>query len=232
METIIKSFSEQGTFIQPDTLDYIMSKKNPKRFTSFLKENLKEYPLVLTLEQIKNIEDYFVNHRDELDSKGWQSFCIHGKSYDATREDSYYGDNRHHEFTKEAMRLMPKTVEFFFTEYPAVNFSRVRVMKLLPGGYILLHKDGSRRELSPVNIAITQPDDCHFIVEKYGEIPFKPGKSFFLDVSNMHTVVNYSGVPRYHIIVHADHNDNFKELVVNSYKSLYNKVNEDCNTDS
>lgn len=57
METIIRSFSEQGTFIQPDTLDYIMSKKNPKKFTSFLKENLKEYPLVLTLEQIKNIED-------------------------------------------------------------------------------------------------------------------------------------------------------------------------------
>jgi DNA polymerase II small subunit len=56
MNSIIKSFSDHGTFVQPDTLDYILSKENPKEFTSFLTKNLKEFPLILTLDQIKNIE--------------------------------------------------------------------------------------------------------------------------------------------------------------------------------
>ena len=56
MKSIIKSFSEHGTFVQPDTLNYILSKDDPKEFTSFLTKNLKEYPLVLTIEQVKNIE--------------------------------------------------------------------------------------------------------------------------------------------------------------------------------
>ena len=56
MNSIIKSFSDHGTFVQPDTLDYILSKDDPKEFTSFITKNLKEFPLILTLDQIKNIE--------------------------------------------------------------------------------------------------------------------------------------------------------------------------------
>jgi DNA polymerase II small subunit len=56
MNSIIKSFSEHGTFVQPDTLNYILSKDDPQEFTSFLTKNIKEFPLVLTLEQIKEIE--------------------------------------------------------------------------------------------------------------------------------------------------------------------------------
>jgi DNA polymerase II small subunit len=56
MKSIIKSFSEHGTFVQPDTLNYILSKENPEEFTSFITKNLKEYPLVLTLDFIKDIE--------------------------------------------------------------------------------------------------------------------------------------------------------------------------------
>jgi len=56
MDSIIKSFSEHGTFVQPDTLDYILSKDDPKEFTSFLTKNLKEFPLVLTVDHIKDVE--------------------------------------------------------------------------------------------------------------------------------------------------------------------------------
>jgi len=56
MKSIIKSFSEHGTFVQPDTLEYILSKDEPKEFTSLIVEKLMEYPLVLTVEQVKNIE--------------------------------------------------------------------------------------------------------------------------------------------------------------------------------
>ena len=56
MNSIIKSFSEHGTFVQPDTLDYILSKDDPEEFTSFLTKNIKEFPLVLTINHIKEIE--------------------------------------------------------------------------------------------------------------------------------------------------------------------------------
>jgi DNA polymerase II small subunit len=57
MNSIIKSFSEHGTFVQPETLNYILSKENPTEFTNFLTKNLQEFPLVLTLNQVKEIED-------------------------------------------------------------------------------------------------------------------------------------------------------------------------------
>ena len=56
MDSIIKSFSEHGTFVQPASLDYILSKEDPEEFTSFLTKNLKEFPLVLTVDHIKDVE--------------------------------------------------------------------------------------------------------------------------------------------------------------------------------
>ena len=69
MRSIINAFSEHGTFVQPDTLKYILSKDDPKKFTSFLTNNLKEYPLVLTLDQIKNIEQSTVLEEIPLPSE-------------------------------------------------------------------------------------------------------------------------------------------------------------------
>jgi len=68
MKNIIKAFSEHGTFVQQETLDYIMSKKDPYEFTSFLTQNLIEYPLVLTLDQVKDIEN--INQKEkEIETK-------------------------------------------------------------------------------------------------------------------------------------------------------------------
>ena len=57
MKSILKLFSEHNTFIQPDALKYITSKDDPNEFASFLIKNLKEYPLILTIDNIKNIEE-------------------------------------------------------------------------------------------------------------------------------------------------------------------------------
>jgi len=56
MEQIIKSFSEHGTFVQSETLKYIMSKDKPDEFVSFITKNIEEYPLILTLDLVKNLE--------------------------------------------------------------------------------------------------------------------------------------------------------------------------------
>jgi len=67
METIIKSFSEHGTLVQPDTLEYILSQKDPRKFTTFITDNLKEYPLVLTVNHIKDIEK--INNQNKEKTK-------------------------------------------------------------------------------------------------------------------------------------------------------------------
>ncbi len=56
MNNILKLFSEHGTFIQPDALHYISLKEKPDEFASTLISNLKEYPLVLTIEAVKTLE--------------------------------------------------------------------------------------------------------------------------------------------------------------------------------
>ena len=56
MKAIIKRFCDHGTFIEPDAINYIASKEKPGDFAIFIHEQLKEYPLILTLENIKFIE--------------------------------------------------------------------------------------------------------------------------------------------------------------------------------
>jgi DNA polymerase II small subunit len=70
MKEILKLFSEHGTFIQPDALDYISCKDDPLEFASFLLKNLKEYPIILTVENIKDIEECTkINETPELETQ-------------------------------------------------------------------------------------------------------------------------------------------------------------------
>jgi hypothetical protein len=175
------------------------------------------------LNEINNIESLLIEHRDDYgEHYGWKSFCIHGKSYDATREESHYNDDRPYVWTLEAQQGMPQTVEYFARYWPASQFKRVRVMLLEPGGYVSIHQDHAVSKLTAINIAITQPAECKFVMANHGVVPFVPGRAFWLDISNQHTVINNSNQPRWHIIVHQLFDDNFQNMVVNSYKKLYN----------
>lgn len=192
-----------------------------------------QIPVDTIAKEINNVSSYLSAHRDEYSlHHGWKSFCIHGKSWDATREDEYYQDDRPHTWTEPAKKHMPGTVNFFKNHWPSSSYRRVRLMLLEPGGYITVHSDSERSQLSPVNIAITQPQGCDFVMEKYGTVPFVPGSAFWLDVSNRHVVFNDSDRPRWHIIVHQNcEHPKFQSLVVNSYHVLYNKQDETSYTD-
>ena len=64
-------FSEHGTFIQPDALQYISSKEKPREFASNLIKHLKQYPLVLTVDQIYELES---EQKEEVASESDVSF--------------------------------------------------------------------------------------------------------------------------------------------------------------
>jgi hypothetical protein len=185
-------------------------------------------PFKTILQEIKNIESLLSTHRDDYsEHSGWKSFCIHGKSYNSTREDEYYADTKPYIWTPESEKLMPETVKYFKNDWPATKYARIRVMLLEPGGYVSIHRDHDDSRLSAINIAITQPKGCNFVMEKFGSVPFVEGAAYWLDISNNHTVFNHSDQPRWHLIVHQlDNSQNFQNEVVKSYNIMYNMCNE------
>lgn len=191
-----------------------------------------EIPVQIILTEIQAIRHLLVSHRDNYNEhQGWESFCIHGRGYNFTREDECYSESDpDYHWTTEAKQYMPSTVQYFQTQWPGQEFQRIRVMRLAPNGYISVHKDSTSDQLHPINIAITQPQSCAFVMEKHGTVPFHAGSAFWLNVSNRHVVFNDSDQERWHIIVHQK-NDNikFREVVAKSYNILYNQLNENSN---
>ena len=96
MESIIKSFSEHGTFVQPETLEYILSKDDPKAFVSSITEKLTDYPLVLTIEKIKKLEQEIV---DSLKSNKFEE-SISKNELKTSLLDTIYGNKHLFEYQK------------------------------------------------------------------------------------------------------------------------------------
>jgi len=173
------------------------------------------------------IKDEFVKHRDEDNSgggyrhKGWRSLCIHGITSYKTNHYEQYGyksnDETPYKWTDICAKC-PVTHEFFKYYFPYKTYYRVRFMLLEPQGYITPHQDSFTNRLSPVNIALNNPEGCNFKMKGHkGYLPFAPGKALLLDVGNTHAVYNNSNEDRYHIIVHGKITKEFKELVEHNY---------------
>ncbi|MFW6120212.1 MAG: DNA-directed DNA polymerase II small subunit [Petrotogales bacterium] len=117
MESILRLFTEHSTFIQPDALEYITSKEDPSEFASFLIKNLKEYPLILTINNIKKIEesakikeipkpDPELLNRKEIQNK------ILSKMYNSNLIEEISSDDEHDDLHKEdQLKLDNRTIE-------------------------------------------------------------------------------------------------------------------------
>jgi hypothetical protein len=215
-----KKFKTSG-YKKDATANWILQKSK----LNCLKLNI-DIPIDQIEKEITSIPDeLFVDHRDESyeANRGWKSFVLYGKSYDATRESEFYNDDRSMIWTPEALKYCTQTVSYFQNFWPCKDFDRIRVMLLSPNGIINLHRDHSPPgSLAAVNIAITQPPGCEFYLDNYGVIPFEAGTAFMVNVSNYHTVINDSNENRYHIIVHQNNISNdLANLVKVSYNRLY-----------
>jgi hypothetical protein len=187
-----------------------------------------DVPTDQILEEIKNAQHLLVEHRDDYgENRGWKSFCIHGKSLTETQ---HRDDLRPFHWIPEVESLMPTTVKFL-KGLDIGTYQRVRVMALEPKGYVHLHRDLNpqekekfHRELAPINISITQPENCDFIIKDWGTIPFRPGDAYMPCISKWHAVINDSDEIRYHIIIHSsDWTDSFRSLVEKSYRTMLAK---------
>jgi len=160
--------------------------------------------------ELETLDPYFISHRD-LDNSGgyghagWSGLTLHGIASDKTEAHDQYGFKTEEEANYHWTDICDKApyIVDMIKSLPYSKFSRVRIMRLAPGGYIMPHNDGEGRFFGPYNLALTHPDGCVFNFEGKGQVPFKPGRGFFLDLGVRHCVLNYSREFRYHIIIHG-----------------------------
>jgi len=173
----------------------------------------------LLLAECIGVDHLFFNHRSQdkksgYGHRGWQSLTLHGIDKHKTEHFTKYGfsnlDDANYQWT-DVCDLVPNLYKFL-SSLPYKKFDRVRLMKLAPAGYIMPHTDGPGRIFSPLNIAINNPENCHFIFKDKGIVPFKEGYGMILDVATEHIVINNSNTPRYHVIVHGHYDSGFFSL--------------------
>lgn len=201
-----------------------------------------EVPLDIPYQEMYNeivqLKDLFITHRSNDPTQGgyshdgWSSLTIHGISSGHTMNwDSYpeykaLGDEEKVPYKwTEVSELTKITTKFLKEYFPHQKYTRVRFMKLAPGGYILPHRDREKKLLYPINIALNNPEGCEFVMEDMGVVPFKPGKGFMLDLSNRHIVWNRSDEERIHLIIHwwpgqyhEDSGRRWAQMVSKNYK--------------
>ena len=162
----------------------------------------------------------FTYHRPQ--SAGWMSLCIHGISTVHTNCADDYGLPDDYEETDshwtDIAKFCPKTVDFMENHLNYEDYTRVRFMVLLPGGWIGPHTDKDRQGFGATNIAVNNPDGCALVMEDWGTMPFEPGAIMKINTAYNHSVWNRSNTPRIHMIVDGGMGDDFKDKCVESYK--------------
>ncbi|HID25225.1 MAG TPA: DNA-directed DNA polymerase II small subunit [Thermoplasmata archaeon] len=89
MKEIIRLFSAHGTFVQPEVVEYIASKEDPYRFASLLLKELKEYPLVLTLDDVKTVEKFTSVKPENVDNSTGEETVQNQQINDAVMQQDF-----------------------------------------------------------------------------------------------------------------------------------------------
>jgi len=188
-------------------------------------ELLIKAPFKEMLLEAKKLKERFVPHRTNS-GEGWHSLTIHGVGSNITSIPEDHGlDSKTVKYNwTDIAKNCPITVEYFKNYFPYSGYQRLRFMLVTPKGYIRPHKDNNQSNpFGAINISLNNPKGCKLVSTK-GTMPFKDSGSVFL-FNNFyeHAVLNDSDEDRFHIIVHGQPNFKiFKNLVVESYKNLYN----------
>lgn len=184
-----------------------------------------DVPYLEMLNEAKSIKDLMVSHRMDY-GYGWRSIAIHGLEPTQTRHHKHFGytdEDAPYVWTEIADKC-PVTKNFFQNIFGYEKYFRIRFMLLEPDGFILPHVDKTDIDLRAINIGLNMPEGCIFRMKDYGNIPFGQGhKSFLLDTSIEHALINESQEDRIHIIVHGNPNRN-DELWNKIYLDSFQKV--------
>jgi len=209
----------------PDGVDKFSWIVGPGRIP-YLKINLAG-PWQEILKEAEMLDHLFVPHRDDGESQGWSSLCLHGLGATKTDSPSAYPEYRGipddqlpYAWT-EISDLCPVATKYFKTQFPYSKYFRLRFMKIDAGGYIAPHHDSQTFRLGAVNISLNNPAGCEMILKDAGPVPFdSAGSVMAFNTSYDHMVWNNSTEARYHMIVHGQYLPQWRSIVVNSYDTV------------
>jgi hypothetical protein len=183
-------------------------------------------------QEAKEAEAFLVEHREGGGHQGWRSCCIHGLDVDKTGVWNLYQDSDSGYHWTRLSNLTP-TITTFWKQFPFEDLVRVRFMEVAPGGWVAPHNDtppGAKVDLMehiiPINIAIDHPDNCQMTLKDFGCVPWKNGKVILVNITNDHSVYNYSDHPRMHMIGHGHIGNKIEEfckLIIRSYNKQYER---------
>lgn len=182
----------------------------------------------LMYDEAKKLSRHYVPHRTHETHKGWASLVIHGISSVHTESSHVYGydtDTTPWRWTDIA-DLCPTITAFFQNVFDYNRYFRIRIMKLAPGGFIIPHRDSTEQEnrIGPLNIALNNPSECKFYMDNVGYLPWIAGRMIKLNLYNVHCVYNNTNTDRYHLIVHGEMGDSWRDRIFNNYqywKNIY-----------
>lgn len=156
------------------------------------------------LEEARKLKNKMVSHRNN-DGNKWRSISIHGLAADITNNHKNYGwtDETAPYLWTEICQECPVTYHFFKEIFKYDKYYRIRFMLLEAGGYIEPHIDNNIGRMTAINMSLNMPKDCIFRMKGFGDVPFKDGNTFLMNVGNEHALINESSEDRYHIIIHG-----------------------------
>ena len=194
-----------------------------------------EFPVDAWKQQALEATPYYQEYRDS-DSKGWASCCLHGLDVDKIYTADNYGYDEYsapYQYTNLAYKV-PLITDFWKNQFPVERYSRIRFMRIAPGGSINWHNDGQLPagidplvSILPINVAVIHPTNCEMEIEGHGVVPWTEGKIIMLNISKNHAVFNRSAKDRIHMIANVilgNRTKEFCEMLVRCYNKQYGQI--------
>jgi hypothetical protein len=194
-----------------------------------------DFPVDAWKQQVLEANPYYQEYRD-TDSNGWASCCLHGLAIDKIYTADNYGYDEYnapYKYTELADKTTLIT-DFWCNQFPAERYTRIRFMRVGPGGCINWHNDGQLPKgidplvsILPINVAVIHPKNCEMEIEGHGVVPWNEGKIIMLNISKNHAVFNRSAKDRIHMIANVilgNRTTEFCEMLVRCYNKQYGQI--------
>ena len=185
-------------------------------------------------QQSLEAEPFYQEYRETY-GNGWEGCCLHGLGVDKIYTADNYNHNEYnapYQYTELAYKC-PVITDFWKNQFPAERYTRIRFMKLKPGGTISWHNDGKIPEdidpllsILPINLAISHPSNCEMIVNDK-VVPWDNGKIIMINISEQHAVFNRSSKDRIHMIANVilgNQTKEFCDMLVRCYTKQYGQI--------
>lgn len=126
----------------------------------------------------------------------------------------------HHGALTVAGERCSNTMEVLDRTFPMTVYSRVRFIRIGPGGYVAPGAEDVLFKLSHVTIPVSYPEGCVFVQAGHGPVPFAPGSAFLVNAAYAHALLNESDQERVHLVVQGAMAPALLSTVSQSYASL------------